>query len=165
MHKGAKRLLLFFIKLLVTALVIVLALRFVAGVYVIHSNDMYPVLCDGDLLITYKLTRYYSGEVIAYKTDDGVTRFGRIIAVAGDEVDIGEEGTVYINGLVASERVYYETRPEELSEIKFPYRVEEGSVFILNDMRENTTDSRMFGSIDKRECLGRIVFLSRYRTF
>ena len=159
-----KKLLLFLIKVLATALVVSLALQFVVGVYVIHSNDMYPMLCDGDLLITYKLSPYYPGSVIAYESDDEQLRFGRVIATGGDEVDINDTGTVYINGLVTTERIYYETKPEELSEIQFPYLVEQDSVFVLNDMREMTTDSRLFGSISTDNCLGRIVFLSRYRS-
>ena len=44
-----------FVRLGITALVIVLTLTFVLGVYVDHNNSSYPMIKDGDLCLTYKL--------------------------------------------------------------------------------------------------------------
>ena len=40
-----------------------------------------------------------------------------------------------------------------------PVTTEPGYVFVMGDNRENSTDSRMLGQVDKREILGKVIFL------
>lgn len=49
---------------------------------------MKPAIKDGDLVMYYRLDkRFISGDVAVFK-DDGRTTVGRVVAVAGDTVDI-----------------------------------------------------------------------------
>lgn len=150
----------FFIKLGVTALIIVLLLVFVVGVYVNHSNSSYPMIKDGDLCITFKLGEYANGDEIAYE-QDGEIRFGRIVALPGDTVDI-LDGSITVNGYGVFENTVYPTTAEGAT-ITFPYKVEEDTVFLLNDYREDITDSRTYGSIPKKMTKGKIVLVIRRR--
>ncbi|NLK87006.1 MAG: signal peptidase I [Clostridiaceae bacterium] len=79
----------------------------------------------------------------------------RVIATAGDEVDI-RDGKVYINGKELMEPyVRGETYQREQS---FPIKLKDGEFFVLGDNREVSKDSRTFGTIDRRQIEGKAVF-------
>lgn len=151
------------IKMLVLCLIGVLVWNFVAQVHIIHDNNMYPHLKDGDLVVAFKLQEPVKSDAVLY-LNKGHKMVGRLVAVAGDTVEINEEGLFMVNGLIPYENVFYDTKTDERS-IEFPYEVPEGKVFILNDMREMTGDSRMYGGIDTDDVVGLIVFNIRHRGF
>ena len=153
----------FIIKLAALALTAYLLLTFVIGVFVNHSNDMYPSVRDGDLVITLRVKNSVYGDVVAY-TVNGTRHFGRVVAMGGDEVYIDEDGRFTVNGYSQVETIYYETKPAE-GGVTFPYTVGEGELFILNDLRDNVTDSRTFGSIPAQNVEGSIVLSLRRRGF
>ena len=134
----------FFVKIGVTALIVLGLLIFVVGVYVNHSNSGYPMIKDGDLCLTFKKAKLALGDEIAYE-QDGNIRFGRIVAMAGDNVDISDN-TITVNGYGVFENAVYPTTAEGAT-INFPYTVSDGTVFVLNDYRDDVTDSRIYGSI------------------
>ena len=49
--------------------------------------------------------------------------------------------------------------------VSFPYTVEEGKAFILNDYREDTLDSRSFGAVDLSDIDGPLILSLRRRGF
>ncbi|MCR4846379.1 MAG: signal peptidase I [Eubacterium sp.] len=152
----------FFIKIGVTAVVVAFLLVFVFGIYVKHDNSSYPMIKDGDLCITYKLSDIKDGDEIAYKKD-GKIRFGRVVALPGDTVDVND-GNLAVNGYAAFENAVYPTTVEGIP-IKLPYRVPEGTYFVLNDYRDDITDSRTYGGIGKSDIKGKVIFLLRIRGF
>ena len=92
---------------------------------------------------------------------DGKVKFGRIVAKAGDEVDINDS-FVKVNGYGLSEDVVYPTTSEG-SLISFPYVVQEGSVFVLNDFRDDIDDSRTYGAVSLDDCEGKVILVLRRR--
>lgn len=150
------------IKLSVIALLIWLALVFVFGVFRMEGNNMYPMLKDGDLCITYKLEEYHSTDVVAYRVGNEL-RFGRIIARAGDTVD-GDTTGLLINGGRPSEEIFYPTQMWDIN-LKLPVKLKEGEFVILNDYREDLRDSRSYGVINEDDLEGKIVFIFRRRGF
>ena len=141
-----------------------LLLTYVFGIYVVHDNNMFPTLKDGDLVITYKLGKYITDQVVAYKVD-GHTYFGRLVAKADDVVNITEEAYYFINEQIPYEMVYYETTRNESGGLEYPYTVPQGYFFVMNDMRTNTADSRFFGALPTTQFKGFIVFTCRSRGF
>ncbi len=150
------------IKVLLICAIGAALLHYVLGIHVNHDNNMYPAIRDGDLCITYKLDRYIAEEAVAYRLN-GVYRLGRIVALEGDVVDITDTG-LSINGNTVSEQVVYATT-DEGAEITFPYIVEQGCVFILNDFRSDVQDSRSFGAIPIENLDGKLVLMLRRRGF
>lgn len=150
----------FFIKVGVTAVVIVVLCVFVIGIHVNHGNSSYPMIKDGDLLITYKLSELQAGQEIAYKKD-GEIRFARIVAMAGDEVMISDQ-RLMVNGYGIVEDTVYPTTAEGAA-VSFPYVVPDGTVFVLNDFRSDVNDSRTFGAIPLPDCEGEVVIILRRR--
>lgn len=58
---------------------------------------MKPAIKDGDLVMYYRLDkRFVSGDVAVFE-DNGRNTTGRVVAVAGDTVDITKDG-LKING-------------------------------------------------------------------
>ncbi len=150
----------FFIKIGVTALIAVILCVFVIGIHVNHGNSSYPMIKDGDLVITYKLGELQAGQEIAYR-EDGDIRLGRIVAMEGDEVQISDQ-SLMVNGYGILEDTVYPTSAEGAA-VNFPYVVSEDSVFILNDFRSDMNDSRTFGAIPLSDCEGEVVIILRRR--
>ena len=149
------------IKLAVVGLLGYLLLHYVFGIFVVHSNDMYPAVRDGDLVVTYRLADCLNGNIVSY-TYGGARYFGRIVGVPGDVVEMDEDGHFTINGSAPYETVYYETRAVPDSDVVYPYVVGEGELFLLNDLRENTQDSRSFGGIPLENVDGCTALLQRH---
>lgn len=148
-----KALLRFLLKLLIVAAIGWALLTFVLGVFVVHTNDMYPAIRDGDLLITYRIGPPTRGAIIAY-TVNGERRFGRVVGAAGDVIEMDTEGHYTVNDGVPYETIYYDTRSDPDSPVVYPYTVPPDSLFVLNDLRDNLSDSRRFGAIPLRDTDG-----------
>ena len=152
------------IKIAVIALAVWLVFAFVLGISINYGNNMHPAVNDGDLVIALKLQRPYLNAAVLYR-HDGKTRTGRVVGLPGNVIDISEKGELLVNGAIASEDVYYPTKKAENSKVTYPYTVEEGKAFILNDYREDTDDSRAFGAIDLSEIDGPLILSLRRRGF
>ena len=152
------------IKLAVIALAVWLVLAFVIGITINYGNNMHPAVNDGDLVITLKLQRPYLNAAVLYR-HDGKTRTGRVVGLPGNVIDISGKGELLVNGAIASEDVYYPTYQAENSTVSYPYTVEEGKAFILNDHREDTDDSRSFGAVDLSGIDGPFLLTLRRRGF
>jgi len=153
------------IKVVVLIVGITLLLTVFFSVHVIHGNDMYPSIRDGDLIISYRLVNtYMAGHVFEYKVD-GQRYYGRIVAVAGDRIEFDGDGYYKINGGTPYEDQFYPTLADSSSGIKYPYTVPEDSVFILSDYRIQSDDSRVFGAIPIKDLVGEVVLQFRRRGF
>ena len=152
------------IKLAVIALAVWLVFIFVLGLTINYGNNMHPAVNDGDLIVSFKLQRPYLNAAVIYN-HDGKKRTGRVVGLPGNVIDISEKGELLVNGAIASEDVYYPTKKAENSKVTYPYTVEEGRAFILNDYREDTDDSRSFGAVSLDDIEGPLIFSMRRRGF
>lgn len=151
-----------FIKIGIIIVVFVLLFTFLFGIFRNTDHDMTPAVKDGDLVIFYRLDKQYvlsDSVVVEYKGNKGVRR---VVAVAGDEVDITSEG-LFVNGALQQEADIYEDTIRYEGEIDFPITVEEGQVFLLGDCRESATDSRVYGAVDIKDTLGKVTVIIRRR--
>ena len=150
--------------LLATVILVFLLLFRIA---VVDGNSMYDTLVDGDYLLLLGNLFYQdpkAGDVIVASKQsfaDGAPIVKRIIATEGQTVDIDfNEGIVYVDG-VALDEPYTKTLTTLREGSDFPQVVEEGNVFVMGDNRNNSKDSRstQIGQVDKREVLGKVIFL------
>jgi signal peptidase I len=153
-RKRIRRLLIRFVAL---AVFLIVFFKFIATVRVIHDNNMYPMLCDGQAVIVSKINKVYIDDIVLYEID-GREMFGRVVAQEGDSVKLNEEG-FYINDNITFNFLPYPTKPPAEEEIKVT--VPDGSYYVLNDYRERMTDSRTFGCIS--DIKGTVVFTMKYR--
>ena len=152
------------IKIAAIVLAVWLVFIFVLGLTINYGNNMHPAVNDGDLIVSFKLQRPYLNAAVLYR-HDGKTRTGRVVGLPGNVIDISEKGELLVNGAIASEDVYYPTKKAENSKVTYPYTVEEGRAFILNDYREDTDDSRSFGAVSLDDIEGPLIFSMRRRGF
>ena len=152
------------VKIAVTVALVWAVFAFVLGLSVHYGNNMYPAVHDGDLLVSFRMQKPFINAVVLYRMD-GKTQVGRVIALEGSVVDIAENGSLTVNGVFPSEEIFYATYQADGSPITFPYTVEPGKVFILNDFRSDTNDSRLFGAVDRKDLKGPMLFTMRRRNF
>lgn len=154
-----------YVSLLLRVLVLVLAgYLLLTQVFLIdqaNGNGMFPSVKDGDLILGYRLQEgYVNNDVVVYRAD-GATYLGRVIARESDVVDMDDSGTLLVNGTVQTGEIMYPTYAKP--GIEYPYRVEEGCVFILGDYRTQTLDSRDFGAIALEDVEGKVIAILRRR--
>ena len=83
----------------------------------------------------------------------------RLTGGPGDEIDIDQEGNVYVNGVVIDEPYVSEKKPGKCDQ-NFPYRVPEDMVFVLGDNRAVSLDSRVrsIGCVEYDQIVGKVIF-------
>ena len=149
---------------IVTALVAcILIFVFLGRTVGVIGPSMEQTLIEGDRLIISNLfyTPKYGDIVVLRKDtfkDEPIIK--RVIATEGQTVDIDfETGVVYVDGAALDEP--YANTPTTLREdFEDPVTVPEGSVFVMGDNRNRSTDSRTesIGCVDTRYIIGRAVF-------
>ena len=136
-------------------------------VIVVSGDSMYATLWDGDYLLLLSNTFYHEpkhGDVVVISKesfDDGKPIIKRVIATEGQTVDIDfDQGIVYVDGQALQEDYTHNLTTREEG-MHFPLVVEEDCIFVLGDNRGVSLDSRSpeIGQIDKREVLGKAIFL------
>ena len=152
------------VKVAVAAVLVWAVFTFVLGLSVHYGNNMHPAVRDGDLAVSLRMQKPFINAVVLYRIN-GKTEVGRVIALEGSVVDISENGSLTVNGIAPSEEIFYATYQAEHSPVSFPYTVEPGKVFILNDFRTDTNDSRLFGAVDRKDLQGPLLFTVRRRHF
>lgn len=149
------------IRIAALALIFWLLLTQVFQICQISGNAMFPAVKDGDLLFGFRLeSSYAKNDVVIYR-QDGQRRAGRVIAAAGDVVNITDQGEVLVNGTTQSGEILYPTEPGD--DLTYPYTVPEDSVFILGDYRTQSADSRIFGAVSVKNVESKVFTLMRRR--
>lgn len=136
---------------------LILLFRFGIGLSVVGGDSMAPTFNDGDIVLYLRpVNDYRAGDVVSLWVPSGDYYIKRVIAAGGDVVEL-EDGSVLVNGVAAEDSFAFGSTLEETGAVIYPYRVREGSVFVLGDNREVSMDSRAFGEVGLRQIRGRII--------
>ena len=123
----------------------------------IQMGSMSPTLQDGEILIFETVGGINRGDIIAFRYNNQVL-IKRVIATAGDKIDIAEDGAVTLNGAPLSEP--YVSQPD-IGEctIELPLIVPRGQFFVMGDHRATSLDSRSadIGLISKEQIMGKVL--------
>ncbi|HBA48073.1 MAG TPA: signal peptidase I [Lachnospiraceae bacterium] len=143
--------------LLVVAAAAVLIAVLVLPVLQINGFSMTDTLHDGDIVVALNSKKFTTGDIIAFYYNNSIL-VKRVIAVAGDWVDIDEEGNVYVNGEQLNEPYITDKALGECN-IELPYQVPDGKCFVMGDHRATSIDSRntAVGCISDGMVVGRII--------
>ena len=160
----AHDLLMLALQLAAIALGIVVTFSFVFGLMRVTDPSMEPRFQDGDLVLFYRIDkRYLVRDVVVFERD-GLLTSGRVVAQAGDTVNIDSQGLV-VNGAHQQERGITDETTQVADGVTFPLTVPEGAVFVLGDNRDEAVDSRIVGCVPADQTLGKVIGLFRRRGF
>lgn len=136
---------------------------FFFGVAQARDTSMSPAAKEGDIVIYYRSDKDYSNGDVVVLDYNGKTQIRRVVAVAGDTVDISPDGGLIINGSMQIENSLYTQTLPYTEGITFPVTVKEGAVFVLGDNRENAEDSRIYGTVNESATKGTVMTVIRRR--
>ncbi len=144
--------------LIVVAALAVLIATIVMPVLQVNGSSMEPTLNDGNIVLVLKTDSFKTGDICSFYWQNKLL-LKRVIGVAGDVINITEDGTVFVNGEAIDEPYVSEKSLGEC-DIDFPYQVPEGRIFVLGDHRSVSVDSRSstIGCIQSNQIVGRVLF-------
>lgn len=138
----------------------------------VDGNSMNNTLKDGEMMLIWSLGyQPQQGDIVVLNKTDQVTDqllhskaiVKRVIATGGQTVDIDySTGTVYVDGEPLDEPYIKEEMylPANPMMYNTHWEIPEGSVFVMGDNRNASTDSRdaRLGCVDERYIMGRVYF-------
>jgi signal peptidase I len=143
--------------LIVVAAVSVLITALWVPVLRVYGESMLPTLEDGDVVVSFKQSKLERGDIVAFYHNNKAL-LKRVVAVAGEWVDIDENGAVSVNGEPLDEP-YVSDKALGKCDIELPYQVPDGRWFVMGDRRANSVDSRAsaVGAVSAEQIIGRVA--------
>lgn len=150
-----------FFEVFITVIIIFILFGVIAGIGIVQGDSMKPNLTDGSMALFYRLgSTYKKNDIVIFKSSgERKLLIKRVVAVAGDTVNIDEEtGHLLINGIVQKNDTSIGGTYKREGGVTFPLTVPEGYVFVMGDNREVALDSRYFGTIYTKSLIGKVFF-------
>jgi len=124
----------------------------------VSGSGMSPLLKMNETVFAVRGGHCERSDIVAFYINNKLY-IRRVVAAAGDTVDIDAAGTVTLNGDVLNEPYIAEPSLGRC-DITLPYMVPAGTVFVLGDNRGQATDSRdsRFGPVGREQIVGRVIF-------
>ena len=143
--------------LVIVAAVAVLVSMLALPVLQVVGESMTPLLHQGEIVIAPRGTAFQKGDVIAFYFNNKIL-VKRVIANAGEWVNIDADGNVFINDEPLEEPYLTEKALGDCN-ITLPYQVPDGKIFVMGDHRSTSSDSRntAVGCVAQEQIVGRVV--------
>lgn len=127
-------------------------------VFQVHGNSMSPTLRNGDYILCMKTNTLSQGDITVFYHNNKIL-VKRVIGLPGEEVNIKEDGTVYINTSALYEP-YIIAPSVGVGDTPLPCIVPANHFFVLGDHRATSLDSRSteIGFVPKERVLGKALF-------
>ena len=157
----------------ILALVSAILLRmFVVSAYQVNSASMEDALYEGDFIFVNKLAYEFdnapkAGDIIVFKYPNNPQKeyIKRIVAVGGETVTVADK-IVYVNEEVAMIPVTTKNTDKRIipGDLSFrdnfgPYLVNMDEYFVVGDNRDDSRDSRFWGTVPRDHIVGKAVFV------
>jgi signal peptidase I len=135
---------------------------FVVQVTEVRQRSMETTLFQSDRVLVskvdYRLHTPERGDIVVFNptTDTSIPFVKRIVAIAGDVVEV-REGRLLVNGQVAAYADAKGNTNPQSPQVRYPYTVPDGQFFALGDNREQSSDSRSFGAQPYDRIIGKVI--------
>lgn len=164
-----------YVEAIIVAFVIAMIVRaFVVQPYTIPSESMLNTLLVGDCVLVNKFvygikvpfTHKYiidigepeRGDVVVFEFpfDEKKDYIKRIVGVPGDTITVRDK-QLYVNGVKVVEPYAIHIKPNTiLKQDNFgPFKVPEGEYFMMGDNRDDSSDSREWGTVKRNAIVGK----------
>jgi len=145
-------------------LFVIFLFTFVVRITVVDGESMENTLFNGDIVLVRSIGyEPAQGDIVVLtkETFESQSIIKRVIATGGQRVDVDyEAGTVSVDGVVLNEPYIKEAMEvpwwgEGVNHVTVP----EGSIFVMGDNRNHSSDSRApdIGIVDERCVIGRAL--------
>ena len=143
--------------LMIVAAIAVLISMLWLPVLQIVGESMTPSLYEGEIIIAPKGMEFGKGDVIAFYYNNKIL-VKRVIASAGEWVNIDPDGNVFINDSPLFEPYVSEKAFGDCN-IALPYQVPDGKLFVMGDHRATSSDSRntAVGCVSEEQIVGLVL--------
>ena len=153
---------------ILVALVLTLIIRtYVIQAFKIPSGSMRPTLMEGDKLFVnkyiYRFRKPERGDIIVFKypVDPKKDFIKRLVGFGGENVEI-RDGKIYVEGQALEDPAtfgkFYYYNHDPYGGPNDTIKVPEGSFYVLGDNSANSTDSRFWGFVPRKNILGKAIF-------
>ena len=145
---------------LIVLLVMILFRMFVFDIFRVSGLSMYPTFDNGDFVMTQKFNKdnpdYYD---VVICDAGGKNIIKRVIGRSGDKIVQKSDGTIYVNNKMIPDEYQFDSGFlfEGLYEDN-SWIVPEGEFFVMGDNRDNSRDSREYGSFSKEDIKAIVLF-------
>lgn len=164
--KGFLKFFLEVVKVVIVSALIVVPIRyFLIQPFFVSGASMQPQFSNGEYLIideiSYRNSPPQRGDVIVFRYPKDPSQFyiKRIIGLPGETVRIKDNKVLIFNeespwGLQLDESSYL--RQGEITKGDINIKLGGGEYFVLGDNRQASSDSRVFGAVDKKFIIGKV---------
>ncbi|MBK9768732.1 MAG: signal peptidase I [Chloracidobacterium sp.] len=117
---------------------------------IFEGVSMTPTIKDGDRLrFSSNISKLERGDIILFKYPKDPSKFyiKRVVGLPSERIGI-RDGRVFINDTPFDES-YVDTRFNQNDQTFPPITVEPESYFVMGDNRDNSSDSRYWGTVDR----------------
>lgn len=140
---------------IVIILTVVLIRSFVITPVQVRGSSMYPTLKNREILILKKYDKSFKRFdiiVLKYRKDKLIKR---IIGLPGESIEV-KDNKLYINGKKIKQKFKTNTKTSDfnLEDLYNTKKIPENTYFVMGDNRNNSTDSRIIGFINKEDIEG-----------
>ena len=126
----------------------------------VPTGSMIPTIMPNDRVVVlkfwYKFNPIERGQILVFDPPGQEAKspfIKRVIGLPGETIEI-KNNTVYINGKPINENYL----PVKIEMEPFgPYSIPKDAIFVMGDNRQNSADSRYFGSVPLKNIKGRAV--------
>ena len=144
--------------LITVAAIAVLVATLFLPVLQIYGSSMTPTLSEGNIVLSLKGSDFKQGDIVSFYYNNKIL-VKRVIAFEGDWVNLDDEGNLYVNDKLLDEP-YLKSKAFGDCDIKLPYQVPSGKIFVCGDHRSTSVDSRSttLGCVSEEQIVGKIFF-------
>ncbi len=154
---------------LIAAVLALLIRTFLLGPYKIPTGSMRPTFLEGDRIFVDKLSyRFHSparGDIVVFKypLDKKKDFVKRLAGLPGDHVEI-RDGKLIVNGKTLEgspfgDHYYYNREDWEFAKEGLRIEVPAERYFVLGDNSAQSSDSRNWGFVPKKNMIGKAFFI------
>ncbi|OPZ22295.1 MAG: Signal peptidase I S [Firmicutes bacterium ADurb.BinA205] len=148
----------------VSSLIVVAAIAIIISTMLVPimrttGGSMSPTLQNDDIILCVKSSDFQNGDIVAFYYNNKVL-LKRVIGTPGQTIEIAEDGTVSVDGVVLNEPYVQELAKGEC-DMTFPYQVPEGRLFVMGDNRSISIDSRSttIGAVSEELIVGKVKMI------